>query len=174
MKLVSVDELFDIVTTNFHMENLPGELLQHISDFLDTKSQILFRSTNKLNYNMIRITDLYKIPKKYRKKLDDQVLKLYPYVKYLYSNSQIKNISHLTNLVELHTLLGSSLGDFHTLSCSKLEKLIAKSNENFINLNHLPNLKILNVSGNSMITNHGIQNCTNLTKLNIFTLGIVD
>lgn len=149
------------------MENLPSELLQHISDFLDTRRQIYFRMTNRLNYNGIRITDLYHIPKKYRRKLNDNILKQHPHTKYLYCSLHITDISHLTNLIELNASLGTRLSDNHTLSCLKLEKLIAKSNENFIDLNHLTNLKILNISGNCKMTNDGIKNCTQIAKLNI-------
>ena len=158
---------FGIIIVERQMENLPAEILQYICDFLDAMSQIIFRTINRLNYSVIRITDLYHIPEKYRRRLNDNILRKYQYVKYLYSSRKITDISYLTNLVELNAPLGTLIGDAQTLLLQKLEKLVAKSNEHFIDINHLQNLKILNISDNCMITNIGIQNCTNLIKLNI-------
>jgi len=65
------------------MQEIPLEILYQIYDELDLKSKINLRQTNKYYYKELRIIDLYNIPEKYRKRLNDKILKQYKDIKYL-------------------------------------------------------------------------------------------
>ena len=54
-------------------------LVQQIFKLLSFKSKLYFRCTNKLYHTKLQITDLYDIEEVYLDKLDNNILKLYPY-----------------------------------------------------------------------------------------------
>ena len=80
----------------------------YIFDYLDIKSQMRLRSTDK-QYQNLKIINLLHIGKKYKYKLNGYVIRQYPHLKYLYAgsrtniyNADLKQISQTVNLEELH------------------------------------------------------------------------
>ena len=71
------------IINNQLLNDIPLEILQIIFDKLDFKSQIIFKQQCKYFYGQLRIYDLYNIDKKYKEKLNDNILKNFKYTKYL-------------------------------------------------------------------------------------------
>ena len=145
---------------------IPIELIQYIFDFLEFKNQISFKLTCK-DYNQFKIYDLYNISLKYRIKLDDDILKNYPFLKYLdaSNNKKITNVSHMTNLQILNA--SGSYCEINNQGIENLNliELNAYNNYKIINVSFMTNLKILNVSGWCGIDDNDIKNL-NLIELN--------
>ena len=147
------------------MDTLPFELIQFIFDYLNFKDQINFKSLSKDYFNKLRIYDLYDIPKKYKDKLNDEILKKFPYIKYLdaKSNQNIKNINNLTYLQKLNASYYMADKDIKDLN---LIELNIDGNVNITNLNHMTNLKKLSAIGFCGIHNDSIKNL-NLEELDL-------
>ena len=82
------------------MNYLSLEIVQLIYNFLNFEDQIKFRLLKKNYYEGLRIYNFYHIPEKYKKKLNDNILKNFIHVKYLDAsyNSKITDINYMTNL----------------------------------------------------------------------------
>lgn len=89
------------------METLPLEIVCYIFDYCSLPEQITLTQINHYYHNNLKITDFYNIDEKYQKKLTDDILKRYPYIKKLnaYDNLNItdEGIKHL----DLNTLNAS-------------------------------------------------------------------
>ena len=60
------------------MNALSIELIQLIFDFLNFHDQINFKSLNRHYHYKLKEYDLYNIPRRFKDKLNDQILKNYP------------------------------------------------------------------------------------------------
>src|ERR1700758_3818409 len=82
------------------MDKLPLELIQFIFDFLEFKSQMIFRKICKDYYQNLRVYGFLNIPYKNVQKLNDRILKKFKHLKYLSArnNPKITNVNHLKNL----------------------------------------------------------------------------
>jgi hypothetical protein len=148
------------------MNDLPLELIQYIFDFLDFESQMKFRVVCKGCYIGLRIYDFYNIPEKYKTRLNNIILKNFPYLKYLdvFYNKSIIDINHLVNL-QILSARGADCGiSDKNIKKLNLIELYASDNPKIINVNHMTNLQTLYATGDCGIDNNSIKNL-NLTRL---------
>lgn len=89
------------------MWELPLDIWQIILEYSDFMSQIRLRMISHLLTNL-RIINLYNIDVKIIKKLTDEILSQYPYVKYLDASysQQITTVNHMKCLIKLHSGCG--------------------------------------------------------------------
>jgi len=126
------------------------------------KFRLLSKELLKLN-----ITDLYNIDVKYVVRINGDILKNYKYVEKICVASccNISCIKHLTCLKYLIDRC-DLLDDSQISGMTKLEYLVIDCNTKITNLNFLTNLKYLDMS-ETLITNDGIRNCTNIEIIRI-------
>ena len=83
---------------------LPVEIWQLIVDLSNPISQIRFCQISKFANGYLYVTDLYNLDTELLKKLDNCIIKKYPFVKKLdaFNNSNITNVSHMKSLKMLN------------------------------------------------------------------------
>jgi hypothetical protein len=144
---------------------LPLDVIKEIFDLLDFFGQIQFRRASPYFVANCPITTLGNM--EYSFKVNNDILKLYPHLTYLYVHREAKitTISHLTNLKSL-----CAIGDFKITenSLSNLTCLKLWDNPQTNDINHLTNLQTLVVGGSCEIDDKGTSKLTNLTSLYIF------
>src|SRR5439155_584370 len=140
------------------MDTLYLDLLNLIFNKLDFLNQIRLKQVCKFYYNNLHIIDLYNIDYKYKKLLNDEILKNYHYIKYLdvWNNPKIKNISHMKNLKKLHCSDYCSISNEDIKDLDLIE-LYANNNPKITNINHMKNLKKLNCSDTCAISDKVIK-----------------
>lgn len=144
---------------------LPIELYQIIleqSDFID---QIHLTMVNKYMHQNLKIKDFYHIDYTLINKLNDDILKQYPYITKLNisSNQHVRNINHLKFLKSLKAGRGCYLDD-QGVTALNLEELDVSYGFGITDVNHMTNLKILCAKGFCGLSDMGIRNI-NLIKL---------
>lgn len=143
------------------------EIWQIILDVSDFLTQIrLTQVCIDLN-QCLRITDFYNIDNCYLQKLNDNILKNYPYITQLNADSNINvtNVNHLSRLKKLNAEYICGIND-EGIKDLNLYELDASNNRKITNVNHMNNLKILQIYGDSGINNNGLR-YINLIELNI-------
>ena len=137
--------------------------------FYDLKDIINLYNLDKDHQDNILITNLYDIPIKYLKKLNQQIIEQNKYKnveKLRVKNRNIKNLNHMKNNLKIldccfefdYNYIGNmSTIDQEGISELNLIQLNANSNEKIKNVNHMKNtLKILYCWGVSGIDQNGI------------------
>ncbi len=130
---------------------------------LDLLSQLRFRITCTYFYNNIHVTDLYNIPKIYKDRLNDKIIKQYKHLKLLDASGWNCKVSGVAiQELSLHTLNASrnpSICDVHIQNMTSLHVLYIAYNcgVSDIGLVNLCNLHTLDVHGNLKITDEGIK-----------------
>ena len=84
------------------------DILEIICDKLDFLSQIRFRQLDSFVYENIQMTNFYDIDRKYLKRLNDDILLMYPYILSL-DASYSKNITCTTLWFRFAQLLRNHL-----------------------------------------------------------------
>ena len=122
------------------MDTLYLDLLNLIFNKLDFLNQIRLKQVCKFYYNNLHIIDLYNIDYKYKKLLNDEILKNYHYIKYLdvWNNPKIKNISHMKNLKKLDCSFQCEISD-EDIKDLCLIKLYTRGNPRIKNINNRKN-----------------------------------
>ena len=125
------------------MYQLPIDIILRLYEFCGFKTKINFRSVNLQLYKTLNITDLKNIPCKYRNKLSNDVIKLYPYCQLLYAsnNTKINCLTNLRNLRVLNAEDNSAITQETIQNLILLEELYVNGNRGISNVNHLSNLK---------------------------------
>src|SRR3990172_9676971 len=105
------------------------------SDFL---TQIRLTQVAKYLHDNLRITDFYNIGEKYRKLLNDNILKGYPHIIKLYAfdNPGITTVNHMTKLQILNAGFNSGIDD-NGIQNLNLVELWANNNPGITNVNHM-------------------------------------
>ena len=85
------------------MDIIPLDIFKEIFLFCDFLTQIRFRQTCKILYNILHIIDFYTIEEKYLTELTDDIIKIHKSIKCLNAahNPKIQNVSWMKNLKEL-------------------------------------------------------------------------
>lgn len=76
---------------------LPIEIWQEVINKTDAQTQIRLCQVSRLFYQNLRVTNLYDLDRDLLDKLDDEIIKRYPFVVKLNAsyNRNIKNVSHM-------------------------------------------------------------------------------
>ena len=125
---------------------IPIEIWQIILNLNDIKSQLMMRMVCELFYKL-NIYDLLNIPKKFKRKLTNNIISQHINLRYLYAGKHTKITQEKINILNLY-------------------ELNANNNLNIYNINHMNNLEKLKACGHSGIGNKGIKN-VNLKNLHI-------
>jgi len=171
------------------MEFLPLEILQMIFEYLDFKNKIILKLVCNYFYRGLVIYDLYNIDNIYLARLTDEIIKSYPYLKYLdasynskitgitvpstliklniTNNQYFVNLTNLTELTELRAGFCFGLKNQSIEKCLKLEYLYLRSTPNVTSIRHLTKLKFLDISGASGVGNEELKYCNQLVRLKI-------
>lgn len=125
--------------------NLPVKIWQEIVIRCDPLSQILFRKVCKIAYQQLPVTDLYHLPSRLKKRLNNKVLRKYPYVVELnaFNNSRITNVSYMRLLKKLNATGYCGICD----AGLDLDELNAHNNSKITDVSHVWSLKKLVARG---------------------------
>ena len=183
--------------------DLPLEIWGIILDYLDFLSKIRLIQISKFHKNNLYISDFYKINPKYLKILNNNILNSNPRIKYLNltDNKYIQDLNILTglkklylpssqknqlnnyNLEEIYGLINLNIINFNNFTNLKILQIYLEGPTALPDLNNLPKLKILDISGNNLNLSsykyltelsisgdiYGINHLTSLKILNIRT-----
>ena len=108
---------------------LPLEIWQEILEYTNFIDQIHLRMVCRDMY-FLKIYDFYNIPYKYKYRLNDDIIKLHPYIKYLdaSNNKQITSVNHCTQLQKLDASYYCGISDDGFIHCTQLTVLNATYN----------------------------------------------
>jgi hypothetical protein len=103
------------------------------------------------------VTDLYNLHKNLLRKLNDNIIQLYPFTISLHAsnNSRITNVSHMRSLKVLNAWGNCGIGDVGITGLDLVE-LDASDNSGITNVSHMKSLKKLHAYGNCGIGDAGI------------------
>ena len=123
------------------MYDLPLELYQIVLEQLEFKSQIRIRLLSKKLYRL-EIHDFYNIPRIFTDRLNNEILKLYPFIKELNTCDchKITNINHMRNLKKLIAFGDCGIDDNGIKNLNLIE-LYSHNNPKITNVSHMTNLK---------------------------------
>ena len=152
------------LTKHFNVKNIICSFLYDLKDIIN------LYNLNKDHQNNIKITNLYDIPEKYLKKLDQQIIeqKKYKFVEKLNAcnNKKIKNVNHMRYTLKILNCGWNCGIDQNGIFLLDLIELYATNNKKINNVNHMKRkLKILYCCGDSAIDQKGIY------ELNLIKLG---
>ena len=157
------------------MENIsyiPIEMWQEISSHLNFISNIKLKRVCK-RFEFLKIYNLNSNETSCFKKLDDNIIQRYPFIKNLSvnQNPNITNLNHLKNSLQiLHCSSYPGLGNWFSgindygIKDLDLFELYANNNVSIKNINHFNNLRILHAVGECGIEDYSIRNL-NLIEL---------
>ena len=150
------------------LPELPIELYQMILDRTNFLSRIRMRCVNKLFWQKLEINDFYNIPSRYANRLNNQILRSYPFIAKLNATEKpyINNINYLTRL-EVLNASGPQCGIIGGFSrLTNLKELNIANNSNCYWLNDLTNLEVLDIRRSCGVSNSGISKLCKLKFLN--------
>lgn len=132
-------------------------MAKKIINLCNSHSQIRFCQISKFANNNLRVTDLYNLDKILLEKLDNEIIKKYPFVVKLNAcnNSKITNVSHMKSLKKLNARGDCGIDD-EGIANLDLVKFNARHNSKITNVSFMKSLKILDASSHCGINNEGI------------------
>ena len=136
---------------------LPIEIWQVIVNFCDSLNQIRFCQISKFANSYLRVTDLYNLDNKLLGKLNDEIIKKYPFVVELdaCNNNKITNVSGMRSLKKLDTRGNCGINDAG-IAGLQLVELNASYNKKITNVSEMQSLKKLDAIGDCGIDDAGI------------------
>ena len=150
------------------MEILPIELVQYLMKYLYFEDKIKLKSLSRSYYYGLRIYDLLNIRQNLTYKLNENILRNFPFIKYLRceSNYYISNLNNFSCLQILIAPHNKKINDEGIKYLNLIELNIYYS-PNITNVNHMTNLRKLNAGGKCGISDYGIKDL-NLYELEVF------
>lgn len=156
-----------ILLMEYVLDQLPLDIINMIHMQLGFCSQLNFKSIK--NFEKYSVTNLLDdVPNNiYTKIYGNNIFKLYPHTtKLSYCIfTPLEGIKYLTKLQILH--VGYDIAQDEICNLINLVELKISKNNIISDLNHLTNLRILDISNSHKITNDGIKSLTKLTELDI-------
>jgi len=142
------------------MNNLPPpEIWQIVLDYSDFLTKIRIRQICKELYIHLRIIDFYHIEDQFLIKLNDDIIKQHPYIKYLFAfdNSNITDINHLEHLEVLDASWECGIHSQGLKNITSLKVLDVNGNPRVKKINQMTKLEKLHAKSICGIGNEDIK-----------------